>query len=735
MADDIVFSITAEDDASKAIEAATKALNELAKTAVSVDAALADMDTSSNKSNKRVKRLADSVKGINTETAKAAKSFKEAGQGARGFADAVRAPGRLTKDFASGLRDTITEIERFTSMVRDIPDTVRGAIDDIKHLTVNTALLGLSFTKSRQATLTLIHLGLKRLRKNMHDLLPTINKVVKATGLWEHAIRGVGIGLGVGLVGAATKAVIGVTQFADSVKQQARFLDVSQGALAGQVMAYEAIGRSQEDAIATYTKLNTVLDEAQAGNETYIDLLTRVGIEQDNVANTDLETVFTKIKTAVDDGTLSYRDAAEVLGQDLTVAIDDVRDRQEALSNEAVDAAAWWQEQWEGAFDWWDDVQLATKELVFSIVSGEAVGGGSAGPTGSATGVQLPSFDPNAPVYNPVTGKFVSTAANQPPSHLDPRARGVVTPTEMLSGGLQTGSAQDVRARGAITPAELFRGFVSRIPGGTTRDTTTTTSGGGGGVGDTRDVLGERNDRAFARLFEDAQRRAVRDAIDNADFSLARDEARALHDLRSAAAKTLETEGERALAEQQADFDLLDTLGRISDAETRLLEGIRTADEAAAKELLNARRQLEEINAREQAKANAKIAGAQAFLIAGSQFGDQYTAELEALTLEVSSLQAAARLLPADQRATQLGHIDTYRQSQIEQINQQFLSQPLITPEPLGTSARGVASTQQGRTLIINVSVGGSVLAEQELADIIFDVVRTGDQTGVLQRG
>ena len=74
------------------------------------------MDVSSSKSNNRVKRLADSVKGINTETAKAAKSFKEAGQGARGFADAVRAPGRATKDFASGLRDTIDEIERFTSM-------------------------------------------------------------------------------------------------------------------------------------------------------------------------------------------------------------------------------------------------------------------------------------------------------------------------------------------------------------------------------------------------------------------------------------------------------------------------------------------------------------------------------------------------------------------------------------------------------------------------------------------
>ena len=56
MAEDIVFSITAEDDASKAIEAATKALNELAKTVVNVDAALADMDTSSDTSNKRVKR-------------------------------------------------------------------------------------------------------------------------------------------------------------------------------------------------------------------------------------------------------------------------------------------------------------------------------------------------------------------------------------------------------------------------------------------------------------------------------------------------------------------------------------------------------------------------------------------------------------------------------------------------------------------------------------------------------
>ena len=132
MAEDIVFSIKAEDDASKAVAAATKALNELAKTAVSVDAALQAMDTSSDTSNKRVKRLADSVKGINTETAKAAKSFKEAGMGARGFGDAIRAPGRLVKDLGSGVKQTAEGIESFTKSMENASETLRNFNQTIK---------------------------------------------------------------------------------------------------------------------------------------------------------------------------------------------------------------------------------------------------------------------------------------------------------------------------------------------------------------------------------------------------------------------------------------------------------------------------------------------------------------------------------------------------------------------------------------------------------------------------
>ena len=262
------------------------------------------------------------------------------------------------------------------------------------------------------------------------------------------------------------------------------------------------------------------------------------------------------------------------------------------------------------------------------------------------------------------------------------------------------------------------------------------TSGGGGGGGvDTRDLLGQRSDRAFSRAFEDAQRRAVTEAINAADFSLAKEEAQALHQLRTTAAKALETDGEQYLAQQQADHSLQDTLRQISNAETKLLEDIRRADEEAAKELLNARRELEAINARQQAQANADIAGAQAFLIAGSQFGDQYTAALNDIKVEFASLRAGAWRLPESQRAQQLAQIDAAEQARIDQTTQQFLSQPLTTPQPIGESARGVAATQTGRTIIVNVSVGGHVRADRELADFIEDTVRTADQTGVLSRG
>ena len=230
-------------------------------------------------------------------------------------------------------------------------------------------------------------------------------------------------------------------------------------------------------------------------------------------------------------------------------------------------------------------------------------------------------------------------------------------------------------------------------------------------------------------------REAFKWAIENSRFELAEKEARSLFDLDIAAAQLEETAGEQWLATVEASLELQERLSEISDAEQKILDDIKEADMASAKELLRAREELEKINAREEARANEAIGGAQARLITGSQFGPQYTQALNNLRAETDSLRAGAALLPPGQRAAQLAHIDAFEQARIDQINQQFLSHPLVTPDPLSTTARGGAGTTQGRTTIINVSVGGHVTTEQDLADFIFDTIKTGEESGVLLSG
>ena len=172
---------------------------------------------------------------------------------------------------------------------------------------------------------------------------------------------------------------------------------------------------------------------------------------------------------------------------------------------------------------------------------------------------------------------------------------------------------------------------------------------------------------------------------------------------------------------------------QIGDDQRDLLEDIRKADEDAAMELLKARQELEEMNARDLAEANAEIAGAIAYLISGSQYGDQYTSELQGIEIEVARLKAAAQFLPEAERKRQLEQIEAYKQTQVAQINQQFLAQPLVTPDPVSSTARGGASTVQGRTVIVNISIGGSVVSQTELSDAIYDAIRTGEEAGLLQ--
>ena len=488
-----------------------------------------------------MKRLADSVKGINTETAKAAKSFKEAGQGARGFADAVRAPGRATKDFASGLRDTIDEIERFTSMVRDIPDTVRGAIDDIKHLTVNMATLGLTIAKTRVPTLKLGAYFAGRFLKGLNSNRKAINALIKATGAYGLALKA----LTVGAVAFATKAMIDYSRelgkLRDELALTGRFIEVETEVLLGQSMAYERATGDAQGFVKALGQLEDARKRAIAGDETSIDFFEAIGVSEATIALINQTQAWELTKKAIDDGTLSYNQAATVLGRDVVTGLDDVEDALDDITEHEAARAGFVDRVFGPWVDIFDSIGDAADTAAFEIdqMGGELLdllnpmNGGFLTTESRLEGIneQLGILSTFTEAFrggsgpgtttNPLDGFMFAdigvsgrewglTNGPGPSSYRPPSVN--TTSQNSLVNAPETQSAF-LRAQQDILDAAT--GGINL--GKRVTNTATTT---GGGVGDTRDVLGQRSDRAFARLFEDAQRRAVRDAIDNADFNL-----------------------------------------------------------------------------------------------------------------------------------------------------------------------------------------------------------------------
>ena len=499
MADDIVFSITAEDDASKAVAAATKALNELAKTAVTVDAALADMDVSSSKSNKRVKRLADSVKATNTETAKAAKSFKEAGQGARGFGDAIRAPGRLVKDLGSGVKNTAEGIESLTKSMENASETLRNfnqtikeTADTVSAVVTATAKAGfaLKVYQDRVRILNLVKGGL--ITAVGVGLVSAFAKGTKAASDHHAELRQLGIQAGL-TTEQFQRMSDGNEDWAESVEEA---YNIAAGASEDwRIRQQEALAAASEDWDATTSwitdRWQEVKDFVGAGFEigalSYGAVTGRANTETSNAA---------VARFAVEHGLT--RETAEMI----------LRGTGAAPANAGGPSSA-----------------------AYLTGGGAQTGSAAITPGGYVSLNRLPPA--------PEAGGPSSDAYRGPQT-------GFGLP-EGGGGNLQKAFFDAVASEYGLSVGDALKAVTSGE-----KPTLTPRPVLGGGGGDTRDLLGERSDRAFGRAYEENTQRAMRAAIEQGEFSLARDEADALHQLRTTSAQSLETEGERYLAQQQA---------------------------------------------------------------------------------------------------------------------------------------------------------------------------------------
>ena len=468
---------------------------------------------------------------------------------------AVQGVRRLGREFKSLERETGDVQREFKSLERETDDTRR------------------SFNRLEQV--------LEKVKKDLLGVDKSTRNAGKGFGSLGRLLKGAGI--------AASASGLGYLAFeASRSAREATILADAIGIGAGQVrglsIAMEKVGGDIRGVRGILVTTADAVSEFEDGTGRVVEQMGKLGLTVDDFEGKDIYGQFTTIAEAVEDFGGSTAEAIGILSnlyeREDAARIAAIGNDFEDVGDAGTEALGKVAEAWDTLKEEFSKGIIGVATVTFEVISGESTDGSSTGVPGSATGVQLPTFDPTANVINPVTGEFVSLGPLQTPSHLDPRARGLVTPTQMLSGGLQTGSAQDVRARGAITAAELFRGFIRNIPGGTT---------GGGGGRTPIDRSPEISAAAFARATEQGLERALRNALQSEDFNLARDEAEALHDLRTIAAQSLETAGEQFLAQQQADFALLDTLAEIGASEEEYNEAILEELTKQSKELAQVR--------------------------------------------------------------------------------------------------------------------------------------------------
>ena len=605
-------------------------------------------------SKKTLKDFAKNIEAANKEAAKAARSFKEVGQGARGVGDLIRAPGRAIQDFGKGLKEVSQGVEEVTTTLAVLPSQLLVIKDNFQELATSLGVLGLSFSKTRVPTLKFGAYMAGKFLKGIKDNAKQLHVLAKAAGAYGIALKGLAIG---GLA-IATKAVINysneLAKLSEEVQLQSKFLEINEGALFGQAKAYERVTGNTGDFVRTLEQLSAAQAKALAGDSEAIKFFEQIGISVSTLNNLNADQIWELTKKAVDDATLSYKEAAKVLDEELVVAIDDVNNSINRFSdNEAKNAGVvqgTLDRVWGPWKDIWNDsssaIGNATTELdIFlnrvSNESGQVLG--FLNPINSALTLSKDLWGDINDEVSTFTEAF--RGGSGPGTWFRGRMEGatVSETTNAVAAGEQAillSVFQGMNAGSLLPPAntplhrtdevqdaflqnqnEIWNAITGGLAQGSRIANTATTGGSSGAI----DRSAEISAMAFARANEQGLERALRTAIGGEDFSLAREQAADLHAFRTTAAKQLDTEGEQFLAQQQADFALQDTLLDISSKEQQILADIREADMEAAKELLNARMELEKINKREEAQANADIAGANAFLISGSQFGEQYS--------------------------------------------------------------------------------------------------------------
>ena len=512
---------------------------------------------------------------------------------------------------------------------------------------------------------------LRKAEKELKDVAVEAKKTDGAFGGLGGSISVLNKGLGALGAGVSVGALASFTFDMARASREAVILGDAMGVSAGKVrglsIAMGKVGGDISDVRGFLVATATAVDDFRQGTGPAVDEMARLGLTVDDFAGKDLYGQFTTITQAVEDfeGTTSEAVAAlaNMYGDEDAARIAAIGTDFEDIGTAGVEALSSIDQFWQ---DLKADMALgitAVATIVVNTVEGDSDGGGDGGLKGFLKTLATPFVKayefvewaaaggflaedststtsgtvllPNGSLYNPdgipIEEVLEFIARNNPeanPPRRGPPGPGWGGQNVGVGGPDVTLSQEEIIARRpdyhGVTPQQWLDSYLDTLP-------TEQVTGGRRSGTSTIDFSAERSERAFARAFETAGVRAVREAIDSADFTLAKEQAQALYELRSTAAQSLDTEGERYLAQQQADFALQDTLEDIRDKEQSVLQDIKDAAEDSAREQLNIIAKLEEQTAvlKLRDRQAAMAARGQAASIVGGSLGEGSEAQME----------------------------------------------------------------------------------------------------------
>ena len=476
--------------------------------------------------------------------------------------------------------------------------------------------------------------------------------------------------------------------------------------------------------------------------------------------------LYQDLKKAVDEGTISVRDLAKVVGEDSVAAFIDARDLSDDLTEHHTLAVARLTGVWEGFFDFlgdgWDSVQIQALETLGNIVIGydrfqaefsELLGkipGNIFGDGGDTFedlfGYKLEdvSITGGGGAQGPATPGGRAGAQNSIDAYIQGlnstihRALTSGDPTTAVQTGPRGSTQNSIDAFIQDLNRSVHRGLTSGYtfdPGGGAGGGGGGGTGGGGGPA-ARD-LGPQSASAFTRATAEANERAFSNAIANNDFSLAEDIAGAIFSFAATNAAQLETAGEQFLAQQTAAFNLEDNLGTVTDAiNATAVQSVRALTTATAeaneRAFSNAIADNDFTLAEDIAESifSLAITSAAQLETAGEQFLAQQTAAFK-LEDSLTNIASAQEQL-ADTRATaQLAELR--RQSEyLQEANRLALAETLeidnLQDSVLARTSEGFGAGLQDLQALRDAQLGHAAgqFDRGEINRTQFDALRAG---------